>query len=277
MKPRDRTIIGRGRTAEILAWDEGRAMKLYREGCRREYVRREAEVSRFVHRAELPAPAVYDSEQVDGLYEIDGRLGILYERIDGPTMLRDLGVRPWMLVAYSKELAALHARIHSVPGDGLPSMRERIERSIDHASGRVSAKALAAARETLSRLPDVRQVCHGDFHPDNVMLPETGPTIIDWGPASAGHPVADVAWTVLLYRYGGTPPGSPILLRLFLAVLRRWSMRVYLRTYFDLTGHTWRDVKAWLGVVALLRLDDDIPKERQALIRLIETELAGRP
>jgi hypothetical protein len=149
VEPRERTVIGRGRTAEILAWGEGRVLKLYVEGSSREYVRREAEVSRFVHRAGLPAPAVYDSDASDGLYEVDGRLGILYERIDGPTMLRDLGSRPWRLRAYSKQLAALHVRIHSAPGEGLPVLRDRIERSIDRASALVSDGARAAAHETL--------------------------------------------------------------------------------------------------------------------------------
>jgi len=46
-------VIGRGRTAEILAWGSSRAMKLYFEGSRREYVRREAEVSRLV----APSPS----------------------------------------------------------------------------------------------------------------------------------------------------------------------------------------------------------------------------
>jgi len=55
---RDREIIGRGRTAEVLAWGRDEALKLYFEGSRRESMRREATVSRFVYRLGLPAPAV---------------------------------------------------------------------------------------------------------------------------------------------------------------------------------------------------------------------------
>jgi len=275
MRTADRPIIGRGRTADILAWDDRTALKLYVEGSRREYVRREAEVARIVHGAGLPAPAVFDSEAEDGLYEVDGRLGILYEWVDGPTMLHDLASRPWMIVAYSKALAALHAQIHSVSGEGLPEMRERIERSIDWVAGQISETARQNARTALERLPDVRTVCHGDFHPDNVMLAERGPVVIDWGPASAGHPAADVAWTVLLYRFGGTPVDTPWVARTVLLAARRLSLRIYLRAYFNLTGRTWSDVKEWLGVVTLLRLHDEIPEEREALIRLAERELGG--
>jgi len=277
VSPREetRTVVGRGRTAEILAWEDGRVMKLYLAGSSRDYVRREAEVSRLAYRAGLPAPAVYDSDAPDGVHEVDGRLGILFERIDGPTMMRDLGARPWMLIAHSRQLAVLHARIHAALGEGLPPMRKRIERSIERASGAIGECAQQAARERLRALPDVRQVCHGDFHPDNVMLRKEGPMIIDWGPASAGHPAADVAWTYLLYRFAGTPPGTPTALRLLLAVVRRWSLRIYLRTYFRLTGCSWADIEAWLGLVAILRLADGFPEERSRLLGLIERKLGG--
>lgn len=265
--------IAEGRTAELYPWGEDRVLKLYRDGCSARYVRREAEVSRFVHRAGLSAPAVYDSDRDDGLFDVDGRLGILYEWIDGPTMLRDLGRRPWMLVMHSKALAALHAQIHSVSGDGLPDLRERIEWGIDAAAEWLSEDIRDVARSALARLPKASQVCHGDFHPDNVLLQEGGPVIIDWGPASSGHPAADVAWTVLLFRYGGSPVGAPLALRLLLSASRRLALCIYLRTYSRLTGRSWGEIKRWLGVIAVLRLTDRISEERDTLIRLIRAEL----
>ncbi|MEN6369285.1 MAG: phosphotransferase, partial [Thermotogota bacterium] len=206
MREEDHKVVGRGRTAEILAWGNGRVMKLYLAGSSRDYVRREAEVSRLAHRAGLPAPAVYDSDAPDGVHEVDGRLGILFERIDGTTMMRDLGARPWMLIAHSRRLAVLHAKIHSAPGEGLPPMRNRIEWSIERASGSISERAQQAARDRLRALPDVRQVCHGDFHPDNVILTaRRGPVILDWMTATSGNPLADVARTSLLLRLGVAP------------------------------------------------------------------------
>lgn len=264
--------IAVGRTAEIYPWDDGRVLKLYREGSSRDYVRRESRVSHTAHRAGLPAPMVHDSEAEDGLFEIDGRLGILYEWIDGPTMLRDLGSRPWMLVTHSKALAALHAQIHSVPGVGLPDLRERIEWGIGNAAEWLSEDVLDAARSALAELPKGSRVCHGDFHPDNVLLQEGGPVVVDWGPASVGHPAADVAWTVLLYRFG-SPVGAPLAVRVVLGLSRKLSLRVYLRTYSRLTGRTWRDIERWIGVIAVLRLTDRIPEERDGLLRLIHKEL----
>jgi aminoglycoside phosphotransferase (APT) family kinase protein len=265
-----------GRTAELYPWGDGLVLKLYRDGCSRKYVAREAYVSRMMHRAGLPAPAVFDSDEQDGLYEVAGRLGILYERIDGPTMLRDLASRPWRLVAHAKALAALHVQVHSISGEGLPDLRERIEREIDRAGEWLSEDLRARARSELAGLPRASRVCHGDFHPDNVLLQEGGPLIIDWGPASSGHPAADVAWTILLFRFGGAPVGAPLALRVFLGAFRRISLRIYLRTYLRLAAMTWHDIERWLGVVAVLRLADRIPEEQRALLRVARRQLGKK-
>jgi len=271
---RDRKVIGRGRSAEILAWGDGRAMKLYLSGSRREYVQREARVSRLVHGLGLPAPAVFNADTPDGLYDVDGRFGILFERIDGATMIHDLGTRPWRLAAHSRLLARVHARIHEAPGEGLPLLRSRIEHAIERASGLVDKRVLQAARDRLQSLPELCRVCHGDFHPDNVILREGTAVVIDWGPASSGHPAADVAWTYLLFRFGGMPPDTPAPLRLLLPIVRQGSLRIYLREYFALSGRTWTDLKAWLGVIAILRLSDGIEEERARLLRFISREFA---
>jgi len=270
----DTRPIAVGRTAEIYAWGADRVVKLYRAGSSREYVAREARVSRVVHAAGLPAPAIYDADGEDGLIEIDGRFGILYERFDGPTMLRDLAGRPWMAVSHAKALAALHAQIHGVTAASLPDLRSRIERAIEVVEPSLPGEVVAAARRDLADLPEGRRVCHGDFHPDNVLLGDVGFVLVDWGPASAGPPAADVAWTTLLFRFAGSPVGSPLPVRLAVRWLKAFCLRVYLRTYSELTGITRAEIDRWIGVIAILRLRDGIPHERKALLRLIRRRFA---
>lgn len=267
--------IAEGRTAELYRWGDDRVVKLYRSGSSPDYVRREARVSQIVCRANLPAPSVYASDRDDGLFEVGGRLGILYEWIDGPTMLRDVASRPWVLVPHSKTFAALHAQVHSVSGEGLPDLRERIRRAIDGAAEWVSEDLRVAAHAALDRLPEAHRVCHGDFHPDNILLGDRGPVIVDWGPASAGHPAADVAWTILLFRFAGSPVGAPLPVRAFVKWLGAIALRIYLRTYSELTGTTRAEIGRWLGVIAVLRLADRIPEERDALVRLVHRQLGA--
>src|SRR5262249_24371676 len=52
----------------------------------------------------------------------------------------------------------------------------------------------------LETLPDADALCHGDYHPDNVLLSARGPLVIDWENAALGDPLADVARTLLLFR-----------------------------------------------------------------------------
>jgi len=63
-----------------------------------------------------------------------------------------------------------------------------------------------ALRE-LNRLPTGGFLCHGDFHPDNVIWSERGPVVIDWLDANRGDPAADVARTPMLISIGETPDG----------------------------------------------------------------------
>ena len=41
--------------------------------------------------------------------------------------------------------------------------------------------------------PERPALCHGDFHPFNVMLSPRGPIVIDWNNAHIGNPLEDVA------------------------------------------------------------------------------------
>ena len=56
------SLVGEGRTAEILAWDEGRVLRLFREGRSRAYAQRESDVACAIHEAGIPSPAVFRAD-----------------------------------------------------------------------------------------------------------------------------------------------------------------------------------------------------------------------
>src|SRR5438105_2291070 len=87
---------------------------------------------------------------------------------------------------------------------GTRRSRERIDARIETSDAPAADKQ--AARERLAALPDGTALCHGDFHPDNVLLSPRGPVVIDWSSASRGHPVGDLAWTSRLLRTADLPP-----------------------------------------------------------------------
>lgn len=138
--------------------------------------------------------------QVLGIEVIDGREVSIFERVDGPTMWDALLHDPTSARVLGQQLAALHAALLAVtPPITLPSQRARITtkiaeaaRLIDPQIARFSARIPATSGRVV--------LCHGDFHPKNIILAAGGPVIIDWFDASRGDALADMARTSILMR-----------------------------------------------------------------------------
>src|SRR3954451_22634528 len=72
--------IGEGAFSEAWAWAPGQVVKLFRPGVSHLLGRHEVRMIRAVRAAGVPAPEVF------GEVTLDGRFGILLERLDGPTL-----------------------------------------------------------------------------------------------------------------------------------------------------------------------------------------------
>ncbi len=258
------TPFARGRTAEVFAWKDGQVLKLFYDWVPSTWVETEAKVSRAVCEAGLPAPAV------EGVVEADGRHGIVFERVEGPSMLAEWKSKPWVLVRSARQLGELHAAIHALPGAGLPAYRERLEGGI-RAVQALPAHLKEAALSALARLPDGDALCHGDFHPDNVIMAARGPIIIDWMTAVRGNPLADVARTSLLLRLGALPPGTRG--AWLIEIGRNLYHTIYLRRYLQLRPASREAIAAWQMPVAAARLNENVPENPQ-LLALVEASVS---
>jgi len=99
--------IAIGRTAEIYAWGEGRILKLLRPGFPPGLIKQEEAITSAVYQAGLAALIIY------AVVEVNGRPGIVYARIDGPSLLEAKQRRPFRLREHAAQLARLHAAIHT--------------------------------------------------------------------------------------------------------------------------------------------------------------------
>lgn len=260
-------LIGRGRTAEIFAWGNRQALKLYYAGWSLSVVEAEADQSQRIYQAGLPAPTV------ESVITVEDRYGILYERVEGPTLLNQLGTRPWMVIRMAHLLAELHVQVHSLRVSGLPSQRERLEKKIRVARS-LPENVAQAALDRLANLPDGDAVCHGDFHPDNIVLSPRGPVIIDWPEATSGDPLADVARTSLLFRLAALPPHTPG--RRLIEIGRVLFHRLYLRRYFQLWPASRDKMSVWQLPIAAARLGEGLVEEEARLLAMTAAMLPER-
>ena len=256
--------IAAGRTAEVYVWGEHQVLKLYRDWCPPHWVDFEARIGRIVQDAGLPVPAVGDT------VEVNGRRGLVYEWLDGVSMLRSILAKPWMIARFGRLTAELHAALHSVqaPPD-LPDQRNSFRGAIERAQSLpddLRRKALAV----LDVCPVGDRLCHGDFHPDNILMTPRGPIIIDWITATRGDPLGDVARTVLLMTVGEPPMN--ILIRLLTRLLRGWMRAAYIKRYFELQPDGREQLSNWLVVTFAARLAEDIKGEAEQLITFVKRE-----
>ena len=260
--------IGLGRTAEVFAWGDDRVLKLFFDWMPADVIEREATIGGAVAVAGLPAPRVF------GLETVENRQGIVYERVCGELMQTRIMRRPWRVMHLAREMAAIHAQVHAAAlDDALPAQREHLQWAIN-ATDALDDAARAAVLSTLDRLPDGEVVCHGDLHPENVMLTARGPVVIDWLNASRGHALADVARTVVMIAWGGGSPNdrgsiAERVLRHFRVLL----LDAYVRHYCQLAAVTRAEIEAWLVPVMAARLRENIPGERAVLLREIKRRL----
>lgn len=224
-------------------------LKLFRSWVPADHVEVERRLTTAAFAHNLPVPWVGD------IVEIEGRLGLEYELIEGPTMTDVLQRRPWRVRALARTLANLHKEIHRVESpEGLPLQRDRLGAAIRRAPSLAPTVKRALERQ-LASLPTSACLCHGDFHPGNVVLARRGPVIIDWIDASIGSPLADVGRTLLLLEgetarltVGSLP--KIILLKLFIPAYRN--------RYFDEDAHDALELDNWRPVLAAARLAEGI-------------------
>lgn len=201
---------------------------------------------------------------------VGGRPGLVMERVVGTDMLTLLSSRPWRMRSYARRMALLHVDIHRVVAPpSLPQVTARLRDRI--AATSLPEPLRSFALQVLSTLRDGDRVCHGDYHPGNIIMSPTGPIVIDWTNATRGDPISDVARTIVLLRIGAPPPGASFVLRGFIAAGRALFLRAYQSAYTSLAPLDHSLLRRWIIAHAAARPAEGIGEERGAILRLIES------
>ena len=251
-------------TANLYSWGDGQVLKLYAKDAPPDGVAHVGRVDRALYRAGLPVPAV------GGLIEIEGRLGQVYERIEGRSIAEGLfGAaegQPGILAELAQVFAEVHADIHACGSiDGLPSQQHLESVAIERVAA-LLADLKEAVLSAFAGMPAGDRLCHGDYHPFNVLLSPRGPVVIDWNNAHTGNPLEDVARSALILA--GVAVSQPEL-----GAAADQFRRAYLDHYFQIRPGDEQQLEAWKPIVAAVRLSDGIPELEQWLLEQIRTGL----
>ncbi|QHT60805.1 phosphotransferase [Paenibacillus lycopersici] len=261
-------VIAYGQTAEVYAYGDARVLKLFREGIPSALAEDEYRICECVHEAGIATP------EAVARIEIEGRQGIVFQRIAGRSMLQAIMHGALSADEAGAQMAALHAGVHRLDAPAIPSQRGILAGRIREAPLLTEQEKRAIA-ERMARLPEDAKLCHGDFHPDNVLVSDSRAWIIDWMTGTSGHPAADAARTMLLLRFGSMPPETPADVVALINRMRQRLLDAYTGHYLRQSGLNRADIEEWFVPLAAARLVEWLPdEEKRELVRFVRDSLA---
>jgi tRNA A-37 threonylcarbamoyl transferase component Bud32 len=252
--------LAQGSTAEVYEWEDDKVVKLFFPGFSYDYVQYEYDINCQAAETGLPVPKVYQQ------LELDGRRGIVFERIVEPLMLDMMFTQAGSVEDLATAFADAHARIHETRVSGFPLLRAGLSDVIGSSTW-IDDSQRARVLRILRELPEGDTLVHGDYHPGNVAMSARGAIVLDWLTAKQDNPHADVANTVMILRCAGVPSDDPSVVELVNAV-RGAFLHTYQQRYLELRPETrWEQVERWMIPLIVGRLALNREDERKNLLR----------
>ena len=259
---KDLKLLAEGLTAQVFDWKENTVLKLFFEGFPEKPVNVEYDRNIVIRDFDIPAPKLIER------IEYKGRIGLVFEKLQGDTLLKHILKKKFLFLKYANIMSKLHNKIHKIDIPNLPSVHEYLRKDIEYTND-LSNELKKNIINYLNTLETDTKLCHFDFHPDQIMLTNNGPYLIDWMNASSGSPNSDVARTYLMfltYQYSNSEFNFEKLMDFKVNILFRAYFKKYTRINSEITKE---EVYRWLLPIAAGRLSEDIEHEKSFLLKMI--------
>jgi tRNA A-37 threonylcarbamoyl transferase component Bud32 len=234
-------LIGQGREAEIFEWQNGQVLRLLRAPGTIARLAFEVAALEAARSAGVLVPQAYEKVVVDG------RPGLVMEHLQGTDLLTMIGQKPWLVFSSGRLAGEIHARINKARAPvSLPAVRDVVRRGLTRLA--LSEPKLAEwVGRILASLPDGDALCHGDFHPGQLMFSGDRYAAFDWSGAKRGDALFDYARTKVLLSLGEPPPGARLTLKLLAKIGRRVLLSSYVRSYERRTAQRIDEARVHFG------------------------------
>ncbi|MES5955188.1 aminoglycoside phosphotransferase family protein [Bacillus fungorum] len=227
--------IAKGNTAEIYLY-ETNVVKLFKEYLPDTESMNEANKQKYAYSCGLPVPNVFE------VTKIQNRQAIIMEYVKGDSigdlLLNNLNEAEHYINICVNEQKKIHSICVNI--DEIESMRGRLERQIKS----VHKWDEKQKENILNKLYSIKfepRLCHGDFHPFNLIMSNNNVKIIDWIDASSGDIRADVFRTYLLYSQSSVELAE-----------------MYLHIYCRNTGLSRDEIFQWASIIIAARISENV-------------------
>ena len=125
--------------------------------------------------------------------------------------------------------------------------------------------------EYLELLESGNSLCHGDFHPDNILISKDKEIIIDWMTGAMGNPASDVASTCILLSIGSLPEDIPFIMKSIINFARSKFYSEYIKQYLKISSTKMEEIEKWILPVAAARINESLPQsEKDELLKMVD-------
>ncbi|HDR7659796.1 MULTISPECIES: aminoglycoside phosphotransferase family protein [Bacillus] len=241
--------IAKGNTAEIYLYDT-KIVKLFNEYLPDTESMNEAKKQKYAYSCGLSVPNVFE------VTKIKNRQAIIMEYVKGDSigdlLLNNLNEAEHYINICVNEQKKIHAiRVNS---DEMEAMGERLERQIKSVH-KLDEKQKESILNKLHSIKFEPRLCHGDFHPFNLILSEKNVNIIDWVDACSGDIRADVFRTYLLYAQSYIELAE-----------------MYLQIYCSNTDLTRDAIFQWAPIMIAARFSEKVSPQNKVYVNRLLTQ-----
>lgn len=273
--------ISEGACAEVFEWEDSKkVIKLAKTNTDRQAMEREYYNSKVAWDNGLSVPQPFE------LVDIQGRTGIVFERLYGETLMERF-VKQFLVQTDIEDkingfnyqdttriTARILSEIHSKSILNMPSQREDIKSCINRVKHLTTSEKKLVV-DILNNIPVKQQLCHGDPNPNNIFIMDDKPLLIDWMNCSIGNPEADLAEYIIMIRFAILPTYLPGKLVNYFNSIREEIINVFIDEYTKFSDITSEDIDVWITPIAARKLSSDgiVEDEKKLLVNEIRRRL----
>lgn len=196
------------RTNKTVYRDDENVIKVFDSDYSKADVLNEALNHARVEETKLNIPTLQE------VTKVDSKWAIVTQFIQGKTLAALMEENPDKRDEYIELFVDLQLEVHNQKCPLLGKLKDKMNRKISESG--LDATTRYELHTRLQGMPTHNKLCHGDFHPKNIIITDDGTAyILDWAHATQGNASADAARAYLLFWLAGDIDGAEKYLSLF--------------------------------------------------------------